>query len=260
VRFEELSLGLEELDLLLQLVADLVSRAFDGVARGHVLRRREDREVLEARIDLARERVEVGDLLDLVAEHRDAVRRLHVRGLHLDDVTANAKTAAAQKGVVARVLDIDELAQHHVAVDLHSHAEKDSLLLVLHRRAEPVDTGDRGDDQDVPAHEQRARGRVAQPVDVVVDRRVLFDVEVGLGDVGLGLVVVVVGDEVLDRVLREELAKFVAELGGERLVVRDHERRLLYLLDDPGHRGRLSGAGRAQQGLVLVARLQARRE
>ena len=45
------------------------------------------------------------------------------------------------------------------------------------------------------------------------------------GDVRLGLVVVVVGDEVLDGVFGEELAELVAELGGQRLVVRDHERR-----------------------------------
>ena len=108
---------------------------------------------------------------------------------------------------------------------------------------------------DVAPREQRGRRRVAQPVDVVVDRRVLLDVEVGLRDVGLGLVVVVVGDEVLDRVLREELAELVAELRGERLVVGDHERRLLHLLDDPRHRGRLARARRAEQGLIAVPRL-----
>ena len=103
------------------------------------------------------------------------------------------------------------------------------------------------------ADEQRRGGRVPQPVDVVVDGRVLLDVEVGLRDVGLGLVVVVVGDEVLDRVLRQELAELVAELRGERLVVGDHERRLLHLLDDPRHRRRLPGPGGAEQRLVAVA-------
>jgi hypothetical protein len=98
---------------------------------------------------------------------------------------------------------------------------------------------------------------VAQPVDVVVDGRVLLDVEVGLRDVGLGLVVVVVGDEVLDRVLRQELAELVAKLRCERLVVRDDERRLLHLLDQPGHRRRLAGAGRAEQGLIAVAGVDA---
>ena len=46
------------------------------------------------------------------------------------------------------------------------------------------------------------------------------------GDVRLGLVVVVVADEVLDRVVGKELAELVAELRRQRLVVRDHQRRL----------------------------------
>jgi len=55
---------------------------------------------------------------------------------------------------------------------------------------------------------------VAHPVDLVVDERVLLDVGVRLRDVGLGLVVVVVGDEVLDRVLREERLELSVQLGG----------------------------------------------
>ena len=51
------------------------------------------------------------------------------------------------------------------------------------------------------ALEQRARGGVAQLVDLVVDVGVLVDVGVGARDVRLGLVVVVVGDEVLDGVV-----------------------------------------------------------
>jgi hypothetical protein len=72
------------------------------------------------------------------------------------------------------------------------------------------------------------------------------------GDVGLGLVVVVVGDEVLDRVLGEELPELVAELRGERLVVRDHERRALELLHHPRHRRRLARAGCAEERLAPV--------
>jgi hypothetical protein len=53
---------------------------------------------------------------------------------------------------------------------------------------------------------------VSQPLDLVVDRRVLLDIGVGRRDVGLGLVVVVIADEVLDRVVRKEPLELVAEL------------------------------------------------
>jgi hypothetical protein len=97
------------------------------------LGRREDRQVLQPVVDLAGKRIEVGDRLDLVAEEGDAVRRLHVRRLHLDHVAADAEAPSAEEGVVARVLDVDELSQHDVPVDLHPDAEKDGLLLVLDR-------------------------------------------------------------------------------------------------------------------------------
>jgi len=66
---------------------------------------------------------------------------------------------------------------------------------------------------------------MTHPVDLVVDERVLLDVGVRLRDVRLRLVVVVVRDEVLDRVLREEGAELAEELRGECLVRGDDERR-----------------------------------
>ena len=73
------------------------------------------------------------------------------------------------------------------------------------------------------------------------------------GDVRLRLVVVVVGDEVLDGVVREELPELVAELRRERLVVGDHQRGPLELLDDPGHRRGLPCAGGTENRLEAVA-------
>jgi hypothetical protein len=89
-------------------------------------------------------------------------------------------------------------------------------------------------------------------VDLVVDRGVLLDVGVGLRDVRLGLVVVVVRDEVLDRVVRHHLAQLVGELSGEGLVGQHDEHGALELLRHPGDRRRLARAGRAEQDDVLL--------
>ena len=191
-----------------------------------VVRGRPDRDVLEVVLDqLAGDRVEVLQVLDLVAEQHDPVGGLRVGGPDLERLAADPEGAARERRVVARVLDRDELAQQPVAVDHLALVERLQVLVVDLGRAEAVDARDAGDDDDVAPGEQRRGGGVAQPVDLLVDRRVLLDVEVLGRDVGLGLVVVVVGDEVLDRVAREERPELVAELGGERLVVRDHQRR-----------------------------------
>lgn len=93
---------------------------------------------------------------------------------------------------------------------------------------------------------------MAQPLHLLVDRGVLLDVGVRLRYVGLGLVVVVVRDEVLDGVVRQELAELVRQLGGERLVGCHHQRGPLELLDHPGGGRRLAGSGRAEQHDVLL--------
>ena len=76
------------------------------------------------------------DLLDLVAEERDPVRRLLVRRLHLDDVALDAEAPAAEHGVVADVLRVDQLAQHQVAVVLLADLE-DRSSRSRHSSGEP---------------------------------------------------------------------------------------------------------------------------
>ena len=137
--------------------------------------------------------------------------------------------------VVALVLDLDELAEDLLAVDPLAALERQHHPVVGLGRAEAVDAGHAGDDDDVAPLEQRPRRRQPHPVDLVVDRRFLLDVRVGRRDVGFGLVVVVVADEVLDRVLGEEAAELLVELGGERLVVGHDERRPVHPRDALRH-------------------------
>ena len=220
--------------LRVELLADLGDGALDHALLDVVVRRGPDRDVLEVVLDeLAGERVEVLQALDVVAEQRRPVGRLRVGGEDLERLAAHAERAATERLVVARVLDGDELAQQRVAVDLVAAAQDLHVHVVRLRRAEAEDARDRRDDEHVAAGEERGRRGVAQPVDLLVDRGVLLDVEVAARDVRLGLVVVVVGDEVLDRVVGEERPELVAELCRERLVVRHHERRPLELLDRP---------------------------
>ena len=151
---------------------------------------------------LAGERIDDRDAIDGVAEHLDAQHGLLVRGMDLDGVAAHPELAAAERHVVAVVLQVDELAKDGALVVSSPTCATQELASVLLRVAHAVDAADRGDDDDVSPGEQGRRGRVAQPVDLVVDRRVLLDVGVARRDVRLGLVVVVVADEVLDPVVR----------------------------------------------------------
>ena len=83
---------------------------------------------------------------------------------------------------------------------------------------------------------------MAQLLDLLVDRSVLLDEGVGRGDVGLGLVVIVVGNEVHHRVVREKLLELACELRGKRLVGGEDKRGHLDRFDGFRHGERLARA------------------
>ena len=131
--------------------------------------------------------------------------------------------------------------------------EVDHHALVVARRTQAVDARHAGDDDDILAADQRAGGGQAQAVDVLVDEGVFFDVDVALRDVRFGLIVVVIADEIVDGVVREEALELLVELGRQRLVVRQDERRLAELSDDVARGEGLAGAGGAEQRLAGLA-------
>ncbi len=133
VRLEHLPLALEHLEPLLELVADVDDRALDRRARRDVLRRRPDRDVVELREHLARQRIEVRDRLHLVAEEGDAVRGLLVRRLDLEHVALHPEAPATEHRVVPRVHRVDQLPQDEIPVVLLPHLEDQHALAPLLR-------------------------------------------------------------------------------------------------------------------------------
>ena len=208
----------------------------------------------------AEQRIDLRQRLDLVAPEFDAVGVVVVRGIDLDHVAAHAEGAALEVGVGALVENLHQLAGDVLALDLLSLFEEQQHAVVGFRRAQAVDAAYRGDDDAVAALEQRPGGGEPQLVQLVVDRRFLFDVNVARRNVGFRLIVVVVGDEIFNRVVGEEALELVIKLRRQRLVVRHHQRRALRFLDHLGHGKRLAGAGDAEQHLVLFALAQPARK
>ena len=116
--------------------------------------------------------------------------------------------------------------------------------------ADAIDARHGGHNHRVLALQQALGGRQAHLLDVFVDAGILLDIQVARRHVGLRLVVVVVGHEVLDCIVREELAHLGVKLGRECLVGRDDDGRTTQTRDHVGHGKRLARPGDAEQRLV----------
>jgi hypothetical protein len=208
--------------------------------------------------DPAGERIEDLEPLDRIVVEGNAHCVLGVlRREHVDHVAAHAEGAAAEVEVVALVLHRNQARERVALRELLAFAQVQDHAVVLGRIADAVDRRHGGDNHDVTPLEERLGGRQAHLLDVLVDRRILLDEQIARRDVRFRLVVVVVRDEVLDRVLGEELAELRVQLRRQSLVRCEHERRPGELRDDVRHRVGLAGAGHAQQRLERQAVLDA---
>ena len=258
LRFEEPPLAMELVEPDLELVLDRLGRLQERRARRDIVRIGVDLDEFELLRLLPGQGIEFGDRLDCVAEEADAPGAvLVVGGEDLDRVAAHPEEAAGEVGLRALVLQGDEVGDQLALIDPVAELQREGHGGVGLDRADAVDAGNRGDDDDVVALEHRARRGVAHTVDLLVDVGFLLDIGVGARDVGLRLVIVVVGDEILDRIVGEEAPELAVELRRQGLVGREDQRRALRRLDHLGHGEGLAGAGDAEQHLVALVRLDA---
>ncbi len=162
--------------------------------------------------------------------------------------------------IVPRILDFDQFRENLLTAEFHPHFEIQQHAVVDLRRTQPVNARNRRHDDDVIPFQQRPGGRVAHLIDGIVDRRILRDIGIRLGKVGFGLIVVVIADEIFDRVLREKLFELLIELSRQGLIVDQHERRLLNLLDQVRHRKGLAGSRDSEEDLMFFPRTNPRRQ
>jgi hypothetical protein len=122
---------------------------------------------------------------------------------------------------------------------------------VLFGGTETVDAAHACNHDRIGAFEDRLRRGVTHFVDLFVDGGILFDVGISAWDVGFGLVIIVIADEVPHPIARKEFHEFGVQLGCQCLVGGDHQCRTVLLRGDHiRHRKGLSRPGHAKQGLI----------
>ena len=261
LRLQQLALLGQLLQAHRQFLLDALDRLLQRRARRHIVAAGIDADLLEAVGLDPGQRIELGDRLQFVAEEVEPPGAvLKVGGPDLDQIAAHAKAAALKAGVQPLVLLRDQLAQELALVIAFAYDHVLGHRRIGLDRTDAIDAADRGHDDDVIALQQCPGGTVAHPVDGLVDLRFLLDIGIAAGHIGLGLVIVVVADEVLDRVVGEEPLEFAVQLGGQRLVGRQDDRGTLRLLDNLGHGEGLARPRGPQQHLVALSGADARHQ
>ncbi|MNI67292.1 hypothetical protein D3C73_1229160 [compost metagenome] len=146
--------------------------------------------------------------------------------------------------------------QNGALVDDHADRQVQHHFQIQVRVAQTIDRGNRGHHNDIPTLQQRLGRRQSHLLDVFVDRRIFLDECIRTRYVRFRLVIVVVGDKILYRVIREEFFHLAIKLGRQRLVGCQHHGWPLEVRNDVGDGERFPRTRYAQQRLMRQTILQ----
>ena len=256
--FNQLVFRPEGLYLLVALLLDFQHGPLELFPACHIMAGRIDGHMLHIPLHHAGYRVDLTDAVNLVP------KKLHPEGpaigvgrIDLQRVPPNPELIPGEVQVVALVADFRQLFEDFIHGLLCAHPQGNDHVLIVDGIAQAVQAADGSHDNHIPPLRKSRGGRVAQPVNFLVDGGVLLNVGIRMGNIGFRLVVIVVGNKILHHIFGEKLPEFRAELGRQRLVVGQHQGRPVDLGDDLGHGVGLTGAGNTQKGLLPQAPVHA---
>ena len=213
--------AVEHVDLCAQVHVNLSQGARHALFAGDEDIGGVDVETLHALARQHRQWVEKLHAFYLIAPEDDAQHGVGVGNHHVYGVAFHPEGAHRQLILVAAVQGVDEATQELVAAYAVAHFKAHDISLDVLGVAHAIKARHTRHHYHVSSsREQRSDGGKAQAVNLLVDGKVFLNVFVARGQVGLGLVVVVVGHKVLHRVLGEKRLKLGIELRSEGLVVR----------------------------------------
>ena len=200
--------------------------------------------------------MELGNALDFIAEelHTDGLI-LIVGGVQLHRIAADAEHIAPEGHIVALVAIFHQAGKKLIPLHHLPGAQGDHHLLEILRLAQAVNTAHRGHHHHIPPLQEGAGGAEAQAVNFLVGGGILLDIGIRMGNIGLRLIIIVIGYKIFHGVIWKKLAEFLTQLGGQRLIVGKHQRGALDGLNDLGHGVGLARARYAHEHLLTEALL-----
>ena len=218
---------------------------------------RENTDMCKLALDFPGKHINFRNPVDLIPEKFHPHSRIRTVGRkNLQSVPADTEGASVKIHLIAGVLNVDQFSDDLIPVLGHARTKRDHHVLEFLWRTQSVNTGYGGDDDNVLALRHGSSGREPELVDLVIDGRVLGNVGVRGWHICFRLVIIVIGDEILHRILREKLLKFPIKLRRQRLIVRQDQSRLIQLSNNIRHGKRLTRPRHPQQSLELISLLK----
>ena len=241
-----------------QFVLNMQHGLFQRRPRGHVMRIGINPHALKVAGFLPRQRVKFGERVNFIAEQFNAPGPILIMGgEQVDRVAAHAEITPRKAHIIAPILQGNEIGQQLRATNFQPLGQFERHAGIAFDRANAVNARYRRHDYHIVAFQQCACCRVAHAVNLLVYIAFFFDIGVGARHIGFGLVIIVIRNEILDRIFRKEGFELAIKLRRQRFVRGKNKRRTLGAVDDLRHGEGLARTGDAKQHLVTLTSFNA---
>ena len=206
------ALSLQQLVMLIQVFQPffqfnlyVLHRAFQILARSYIVRRRKNCHMRALRQHFTGQHVNFQYAVYLVVKHFYAHGFFVITGRNnFNNITTYAECTALKSNIVAVILNFHQLAQNSLTVNNLPRPQRKHHIVVFLRCAQAINARHTGNNNYITAFKQRAGGRVAQFINLVVNGSVLFNISIALRNIGFRLIIIVVRYKIFNRVIREE--------------------------------------------------------
>ena len=252
--FEKFIFTFKILHPFLELRFNAVTCRVHFLLRNHIMRCRENCNMLQKTFNLPCQNIYLGNPVNLIAKKLHAHCRIGiVCRKNFQNISMHPESTALEIHLITRILHIDQSLDHIVPVNLHTRAQGNHHIHIVIRTTNSINTGYRCDNDNIFSLRQSSRRRKTQLVNLIINRRILCYIGVRLWHICLRLVIIVIGYKIFYRIFRKKFFHLAIQLSRKCFVMGNNQRRFVQCLNYIRHRKCLTGTGNAKQCLKLIA-------
>ena len=142
---------------------------------------------------------------NFIVKHLDAHSLFTISGWNnFDNITAYPESTTLKIYIITVILYFYQFMQYLLTVNNLTKAQRQYHIIIFLRRTQTVDTGYTGHNNYIPAFKQSTSGRVAQLINLVVNRSILFNISIGLRNIRFRLIIVIIRNKIFYSIFRKE--------------------------------------------------------
>ena len=171
---------------------------------------------------------------------------------YLNNIAPHPKSATLQYQIISLILNGHQSTENCIPISFLPLVQGQNHFMIAFWRTQTIYAGNTGHNNNIPPLKKRAGSRMPQLIYFIIDGSILLYIGICRGNIGLWLIIIIIADKIAYIIIWEKSFELTGQLGGQSLVVGNHQGRPLHLLNQLGYGKGFACTSSSQQYLSLL--------